>query len=41
VFILRNFLADMPAEDSMHFLLQRLAQTKTNREFFQLMAEGG
>ncbi|HEX5581512.1 MAG TPA: transcription termination factor Rho [Gemmatimonadaceae bacterium] len=41
VFILRNFLADMPDEDAMHFLLQRLQRTKSNREFFQLMAEGG
>ncbi|HEY0969385.1 MAG TPA: transcription termination factor Rho [Gemmatimonadales bacterium] len=41
VFILRNFLADMPSEEAMHFLLQRLQRTKTNREFFQLMAEGG
>ncbi len=41
VFILRNFLADMPDEDAMSFLLQRLQSTKSNREFFQLMAEGG
>ncbi len=41
VFILRNFLADMPSEDAMHFLLQRLQKTKSNKEFFQLMAEGG
>jgi transcription termination factor Rho len=41
VFILRSFLSDMPPEDGIAFLLQRMRQTRTNREFFQLMAEGG
>jgi transcription termination factor Rho len=41
VFILRSFLSDMQPEDGIAFLLQRMRQTRTNREFFQLMAEGG
>jgi UPF0042 nucleotide-binding protein len=32
---------DRPPEDGIAFMLQRMRQTKTNREFFQLMAEGG
>ena len=41
VFILRNFLSEMPPEEAIAFLLQRMRPTKSNREFFQLMAEGG
>ena len=41
VFILRNFLSDMPSEEAIAFLLQRLKGTRSNREFFQAMAEGG
>jgi transcription termination factor Rho len=40
VFILRSFLADMPSEEAIAFLLQRMRPTKSNREFFQAMAEG-
>jgi transcription termination factor Rho len=41
VYLLRNFfLGDMPSEDAIVFLLQRMARTKTNREFFASMAEG-
>lgn len=40
VYILRNFLADMPPDEAIVFLLQRMQRTKTNREFFQSMAEG-
>jgi transcription termination factor Rho len=39
VFILRSFLADMPPEEAIAFLLQRMKTTRTNREFFQAMAE--
>jgi transcription termination factor Rho len=39
VFLLRTFLADMPAEDAMVFLVKQMQRTKTNREFFQAMAE--
>ena len=40
VYLLRNFLADMPAEEAMAFLIQRMQRTKTNKEFFQSMMEG-
>ncbi len=40
VYLLRNFLADMPPDESITFLIQRMARTKTNREFFMTMAEG-
>ena len=40
VYLLRNFLADMPEDEAMGFLLQRMQRTKTNREFFQQMMEG-
>jgi transcription termination factor Rho len=30
----------MPSEEATQFLLRRLAETKTNEEFFRLMAEG-
>jgi transcription termination factor Rho len=39
VYLLRTFLADMPSEEAIAFLLQRMARTKTNREFFATMAE--
>ena len=41
VYLLRNFLADMPSAEAIEFLLKQLAQTKTNREFFVRMAQGG
>jgi transcription termination factor Rho len=41
VFLLRNFLADMPGPESMEFLLKQMKRTKNNREFFTLMAQGG
>jgi len=40
-FLLRNFLADMPAPEAMEFLLKQMKRTKNNREFFALMAQGG
>ncbi len=40
VYLLRNFLADMPEDEAMSFLLQRMQRTKTNSEFFQQMMEG-
>jgi transcription termination factor Rho len=39
VFLLRTFLADMPAEEQMTFLLRQMKKAKTNREFFQLMQQ--
>jgi transcription termination factor Rho len=40
VYLLRNFLADMPEADAMEFLIRRMALTKNNREFFVAMAQG-
>jgi transcription termination factor Rho len=40
VYLLRNFLSDMPSTEAIEFLLQRMARTKTNREFFISMAQG-
>ena len=40
VYLLRNFLADMPEADAMEFLIRRMALTKNNREFFIAMAQG-
>jgi transcription termination factor Rho len=40
VYLLRNFLADMPPVEAIEFLLERLKRTKTNTEFFQTMAQG-
>jgi transcription termination factor Rho len=40
VFLLRSFLGDMPEDEAIFFLLQRMMRTKTNREFFVSMAEG-
>jgi len=40
VYLLRTFLGDMPPDDSISFLLKQLARSKTNREFFQHMAQG-
>ena len=39
VYLLRNFLADMPAVEAMEFLLERMKRTKTNKEFFATMAQ--
>jgi transcription termination factor Rho len=40
VYLLRNFLGDMPSEEGITFLLQRMARTRNNREFFATMAQG-
>ncbi len=40
VFLLRTFLADMPPEDSIAFLIKQIQRSKTNREFFTLMTQG-
>jgi len=39
VYLLRNFLADMPVVEAMEFLLERMKRTKTNKEFFASMAQ--
>ena len=39
VYLLRNFLADMPPVESLEFLLERMKRTKNNKEFFATMAQ--
>jgi transcription termination factor Rho len=40
VYLLRNFLGDMPSDEAITFLLTRMQRTKNNREFFASMAQG-
>jgi transcription termination factor Rho len=40
VYLLRNFLADMPTVEAIEFLLERIKRTKTNKEFFASMQQG-
>src|SRR5947208_3443287 len=40
VYLLRNFLADMPPVEGIEFLLERMKRTKNNVEFFQTMQQG-
>ncbi|MDA0327583.1 MAG: transcription termination factor Rho [Gemmatimonadetes bacterium] len=40
VFLLRNFLADMPTTEAIEFLLARMAKTATNAEFLDAMTRG-
>jgi transcription termination factor Rho len=40
VYLLRNFLADMPPVEAIEFLLERMKRTKTNKEFFATMQQG-
>src|SRR5437773_7191274 len=40
VYLLRNFLSDMPPVEAIEFLLERLKRTKTNNEFYQTMSQG-
>jgi transcription termination factor Rho len=40
VYLLRNFLADMPPVEGIEFLLERMKRTKNNAEFFQTMQQG-
>jgi len=39
VYLLRNFLADMPTVEAIEFLLERMKRTKTNKEFFASMQQ--
>lgn len=41
VYLLRNFLGDMPAAEALEFLLDRMKRTDTNKEFLDSMAQGG
>ncbi len=40
IYLLRNFLADMPPVEAIEFLLERMKRTKSNDEFFATMQEG-
>ncbi len=40
IYLLRNFLADMPASEAIEFLLTRMKRTETNQEFLDSMAQG-
>ncbi len=40
VYLLRNFLADMPPAEAIEFLLGRMAKTRNNREFLDAMTRG-
>ena len=40
VYLLRNFLSDMPPTESIEFLLQRMDRATTNQEFLDSMAAG-
>ena len=40
VYLLRNFLGDMPSAEAIEFLMKRMTMVKTNQEFLDSMAEG-
>jgi transcription termination factor Rho len=40
VYLLRNFLSDMPEVDAIEFLLKQMSRSKNNKEFFQQMVQG-
>ncbi len=40
VFLLRNFLGDMPSSEAIEFLLSRMKRTANNSEFLDAMARG-
>jgi len=40
VYLLRNFLADMPDAEAIEFLLKQMSRSKNNKEFFQQMVRG-
>jgi transcription termination factor Rho len=40
VYLLRNFLSDMPPAEAIEFLMERMKRTKTNQEFLDSMAAG-
>ncbi|HEX5725037.1 MAG TPA: transcription termination factor Rho [Longimicrobiaceae bacterium] len=41
VYLLRNFLSDMPPAEAIDFLLTRMKKVKNNKEFLDSMAKGG
>jgi transcription termination factor Rho len=40
VYLLRNFLSDMPPAEAIEFLMERMRRTRTNQEFLDSMAAG-
>jgi len=40
VYLLRNFLADMPPSEAIEFLLARMQKTRSNKEFLDAMTRG-
>jgi transcription termination factor Rho len=40
VYLLRNFLGEMPEVEAIEFLLKQMSRSKNNREFFQQMVQG-
>ncbi|MBI4513583.1 MAG: transcription termination factor Rho, partial [Gemmatimonadetes bacterium] len=40
IYLLRNFLADMPPAEAIEFLMERLKRTKNNKEFLDSMSQG-
>ena len=40
IYLLRNFLGDMPSAEAIEFLMERMKRVKTNQEFLDSMAEG-
>jgi transcription termination factor Rho len=40
IYLLRNFLSDMPSAEAIEFLMGRMNRVKTNQEFLDSMAEG-
>ncbi|HET7632675.1 MAG TPA: transcription termination factor Rho [Gemmatimonadaceae bacterium] len=41
VYLLRTFLGDMPETEAIEFLLKQMSRSRTNKEFFAQMAQGG
>ena len=40
IYLLRNFLADMPPDEAIEFLLKRMEMTEDNQEFLESMTRG-
>jgi transcription termination factor Rho len=40
IYLLRNFLADMPPSEAIEFLLSRMEMTEDNQEFLESMTRG-
>ena len=40
MYLLRNFLSDMPPAEAIQFMIERLKRTDNNQEFLDSMAAG-